>query len=168
MPPLIDLTGQVFGRLTATKRLPNRNAKVIWECVCECGSVTRAVSGDLLFGHTRSCGCLQNDVRGKNQEGTSKKHGHTRYGRASPTYKSWNAMHSRCNPNTAVKRARKEYVERGITICNRWESFENFLADMGERPKGKTLDRYPNPNGNYEPSNCRWATVAEQNRNRRS
>lgn len=93
-------------------------------------------------------------------------HGHAR-GKCTPTYESWSAMKSRCNnPNHD---SWKNYGGRGITVCDRWlHSFENFLADMGERPEGKTLDRFPNRDGNYEPSNCRWATVAEQNANRRN
>lgn len=96
------------------------------------------------------------------------RHGHTA-GRASgrnpsPTYQSWCAMITRCtNPNQA---AYKRYGAAGVTICERWrQSFDNFLADMGERPPGRTLDRYPDKNGNYEPGNCRWATWPEQRRN---
>jgi hypothetical protein len=74
-------------------------------------------------------------------------------------------MFTRCrNPND---KGSAYYGARGIDVCKRWESFENFLADMGPRPPGTTLDRYPNVDGNYEPGNCRWATVAEQNRNKR-
>lgn len=81
-----------------------------------------------------------------------------------PTWKSWRQMRKRClTPGTLHY---DRYGGRGITICERWNSFENFLADMGERPEGKTLDRYPDPDGNYEPSNCRWATPSEQVLNR--
>jgi len=86
-------------------------------------------------------------------------------GKKPPTYRSWSSMRSRClDPK---HKAYKNYGGRGILICARWESFENFLADMGERPQGTTLDRFPNPNGNYEPVNCRWATKAQQCRNSR-
>jgi hypothetical protein len=74
-------------------------------------------------------------------------------------------MMTRCrNPNDA---GYHNYGGRGITVCERWSKFENFLADMGERPEGQTLDRYPNNNGNYEPANCRWASHAEQQLNTR-
>ncbi len=94
------------------------------------------------------------------------KHGHARDFNETPTYRSWQRMKNRClNPN---KDNYALYGGRGIQVCERWRSsFENFLADMGERPEGKTLDRYPNPDGNYEPNNCRWATPKEQTNNTR-
>jgi len=92
-------------------------------------------------------------------------HGHARHFRHTKAYSSWHQMKARCqnsnNPGFA------EYGGRGITVCERWQTFENFYADMGEPPPGCTLDRYPDMNGNYEPSNCRWATVKEQNNNTR-
>lgn len=81
-----------------------------------------------------------------------------------PTYTSWTAMRSRCR--SVTNDAYTRYGGRGIAVCERWRnSFENFLADMGERPPGTSLDRWPNKNGNYEPGNCRWATPIEQSRN---
>lgn len=79
----------------------------------------------------------------------------------SPTYISWSNMKQRCyNP---LNHNFPRYGARGIQVCDRWRySFENFLKDMGERPNGKTLDRWPDPSGNYEPDNCRWATAKEQ------
>jgi len=89
------------------------------------------------------------------------KHGHAtkRFG-LSPTYISWVAMKGRCLQPKNEKYP--SYGGRGVTICDRWRTFVNFLADMGDRPEGKTLDRFPNRNGNYEPGNCRWATPQEQ------
>jgi len=97
----------------------------------------------------------------------NRRHGHSpRNGKLSLTYHSWQAMKLRCYYPSQP--GFKNYGARGIAVCDRWRnSFENFLADMGERPEGKTLDRYPNNDGNYEPGNCRWATLSEQQRNRR-
>lgn len=89
-------------------------------------------------------------------------HGHS--GRKNPTYYSWQAMRRRCL--YSKERGYPSYGGKGITVCERWDKFENFLKDMGERPEGTTIDRYPNRNGNYEPSNCRWATPTQQGRNR--
>lgn len=94
------------------------------------------------------------------------KHGHAKKGNPyTRTYKTWASMHNRCNSPNAQKAY--IYFDRGIKVCDRWKSFENFLADMGERPEGKTLDRWPDINGDYEPGNCRWATPFEQARNTR-
>lgn len=163
--PIKDITTQVFGRLTALGIAGRSNGgQVLWNCLCSCGK-ERVVNGEnLRNGHTRSCGCLLVENARKNK-GVAPKHGHGRNG-GSATYNAWHAMKQRCLTKTNKRYA--DYGGRGITVCPRWmESFENFLTDLGERPKGASLDRINN-NGNYEPSNCRWATRKEQQRNMRT
>lgn len=92
-------------------------------------------------------------------------HGHASTGKKSPTYLVWESMRTRCNLPSASNY--QYYGGRGIRVCERWDSYQNFLADMGERPAGKTLDRWPNKDGHYELGNCRWATKREQRANQR-
>jgi hypothetical protein len=161
-----NIAGQRFGRLVAQSMIgTSRDRKAIWSTLCDCGASCVVRGKDLRSGNTKSCGCLRVDVT--RESGRARlTHGHSRRSsRLTPEYISWSSAKTRCfNPN---KDDYAHYGGRGITMCDRWrDSFEAFLADMGPRPKGKTLDRI-NVNGHYEPRNCRWATPKEQQENRR-
>jgi hypothetical protein len=150
-----DLLGQQFGqwtviRFAGVKKYDGGSSTSHWVCKCSCGARGTVAQYALTSGRAVRC-----------QTCGRKTHGHT----GSPTYASWASMKSRChNPGTTGYR---DYGGRGIKVCSRWQnSFANFLADMGERPEGKSLDRRDN-NGNYEPGNCRWASQTEQNQNKR-
>lgn len=154
---LKDMTGKIFGRLTVIGRAQDNRAEARWICLCDCGQQTKTAGSQLRLGRTQSCGCLNAD----NMRAKMTTHGK----RDTDTYRIWTQMLTR----TRNKNYRKyeDYGGRGIQVCERWLTFENFLTDMGERPDGMSIDRYPDNNGNYEPGNCRWATLSQQARNTR-
>lgn len=160
-----QMVGRRFGRLLVVEYLGyfikyKKHYTHVLKAICDCGKIDVYGSISLKNGDTKSCGCYFFE---KNKT-IKKTHGHSSNRKKSKTYSSWLAMRNRCyNANSKYYYC---YGAVGIKVCDRWvKSFENFLADMGERPEGKTLDRSPDKNGDYEPSNCRWATASEQMRN---
>lgn len=155
----MNLSGRVFGRLTAIEECgKSANGKItLWMCRCECGNTTKASTADLNRGHSRSCGCLQRDSVTE----MSSTHGMSN----TKIYKVWKSIKARCCDQN--NKSYPAYGGRGIKMCDRWlNSFEAFLNDMGYPEAGTSLDR-KNNNGDYTPENCRWATPKEQARNTR-
>lgn len=160
MPAFKDITGQRFGRWTVialhakpSRIKPTHNS--LWLCVCDCGNKSIVDSTFLRLGKSQSCGCLKTER-------------HTKHGHAgshpTATYHSWTGMWQRCtNPDNP---GYSNWGGRGIKVCERWRSFENFLADMGTKPSGYTIERIDN-DGNYEPGNCTWIPKSEQWKNKR-
>ena len=163
----IDITGKKFTRLTAIKKVgvhQTRNCHV-WEFVCDCGNTVTACKIDVSIGKTKSCGCLAKELFTKRNT----KHGNSRRTKISSEYRAWIGMLRRCS-NNPTNKDKKNYLERGITVCIEWvESFETFLNNVGEKPcdgKRWSLGRVDNNKG-YYPDNCRWETSIQQARNRR-
>lgn len=142
MPSLVSMIGQSFGRLTVLERGGTYRKKIKYRCRCVCGNEVIVLGACLRRGHTKSCGCFKRELR------TQLRHGHGTHAGRSGTYQTWIGMRG-----------------RRCGFEPRWSVFENFLADMGERPSGTTLDRIENSLG-YSKANCRWATGIQQGRNR--
>lgn len=159
MAKLKDLTGQRFGRWSVTARAENTNkGQSQWLCVCDCGTVRVINTNNIRQGSSKSCGCLKDELT----SARSKTHGLTN----TRTYRCWANMITRCENKNFSRHA--DYADRGISVCDNWQTFAGFLADMGECPSSEcSIDRINN-DGNYEPSNCRWATKVTQANNTRA
>jgi hypothetical protein len=165
MPKALDIGGRRFGRLLVISRAQVTGARnVMWHCKCDCGNMTVAAAAN-IGRTTLSCGCLAKETAASilRTARYSFKHGMSK----SAEHRIWSVMHQRCyNPNNHKY---LRYGGRGIEICKRWrDSFQNFYVDMGPRPtSAHSIERKDN-NGNYEPKNCVWATIAQQSRNTRT
>lgn len=148
--PKIDLTGKRFTRWTVAEWVEGK-----WRCVCDCGNEALIATGTLNAGASKSCGCGHREI----MRGLKTVHG----GKGTPEYRIWKHMRGRCNqPNDSHY---KNYGGRGIKVCERWDSFANFLADVGPRPSNDHSIERKDVNGNYEPDNVEWILKAEQARN---
>jgi len=152
------MVGKKHGRLTVLSRAGSDSKRqATWNCRCDCGTESVAVGSELRSGHVRSCGCLLIEVQGAHV----RTHGQSR----SDTYTSWVGMIQRCTNTRREKYSM--YGGRGIQVCERWRTYESFLEDMGPRPsRALSIDRI-DVDGNYEKSNCRWATATQQAKNTR-
>ena len=162
MSKKLDLIGARFGRLVVVARAgfhASKNGQVaLWFCACDCGTMLTIRQPYLRCGDTKSCGCFRSEVASNLNRSHSLAH-------KDETYDTWVLMRQRCN-NTKAS-GYKYYGGVGISVCERWGSYENFFADMGRRPLDKpTIDRI-DPYGNYEPSNCRWASWKDQAANKK-
>jgi hypothetical protein len=157
--------GQTFGRwefLDVVRKTDSKGMRRLYgRCRCECGSERLVLLFHLRRGATQSCGCLVREQNTKHGESSTSAH------RESIEYRIWSGMIARCE--RVNEETYRNYGGRGISVCDRWrESFQSFLEDMGRRPSSNhSLDRI-DVNGNYEPSNCRWATWKQQQRNKRN
>ena len=161
MSKCINLIGQRFTRLLVVERAENeKNGSARWVCQCDCGNTIVISSYHLRNEDVKSCGCFQRDFPNRTT------HGHS----GEPIYDEWCGMKARCYNKS--QKAYKNYGGRGITVCERWRNnFKDFLDDVSELPhfgeEGYSLERINN-DGNYEPSNCKWATIEDQANNKRS
>jgi hypothetical protein len=155
-PPFANHAGKVFSSWTVKSFYGRTKSNAaVWLCVCKCGKEKPVIMGSLQKGQSKSCGC--EGLKARVLKNT--KHGMA----GTKTYKSWHQMHQRC----LGKNGHDYYLSSGISVCDRWKSFELFFADMGLRPDGLTLDRIDGSKG-YEPGNCRWASAIEQANNKKT
>jgi hypothetical protein len=159
-----DITNFRFNKLCVLGFAGKKERQYYWFCECDCGNIKKIRSANLFNGTIKTCGCriLKKKIK---KPDSRLKHGHSRAGQHTETYSIWKAIIQRCNnpKNTRYN----SYGNRGIAVCQEWLHFENFLKDMGERPKGLSIDRINN-DGNYCKENCRWATIDEQMNNRQN
>lgn len=151
----VDYSGKRFGRLTVIEMASLEGGQTMWLCRCDCGNTSIVRRSNLQSGNTKSCGCRER-----------MRHGYARNGERVSEYGIWLQMRDRCrNPNN---RAYRWYGARGVKACERWNDFNNFIADMGPKPKCGwwSIDRIDSA-GDYCPENCRWATRSQQRENQR-